>query len=109
MSLYNKKPPLKNNHKFWDPKVVFVHRLDCINYEIIFLSNSGSGGETSSADTANPEGTSTKSASCDATKIDAQKLLEKLNVKPPPFEEEERELVIESWVAVEQHIAQVWP
>ena len=68
---------------------------------------SGSGGDTSSADTANPEGTSTKSSSCNATKIDAEKLLEKFNVVPPPFDPDERELVIESWVAVEQHIAQV--
>ena len=50
---------------------------------------------------------STKSGSCVATKIDADKLLEKFNVKPPPFNVEERELVIESWAAVEQHIAQV--
>ena len=51
---------------------------------------------------------STKSGSCVATKIDADKLLEKFNVKPPPFNVEERELVIESWAAVEQHIAQVY-
>jgi hypothetical protein len=42
-----------------------------------------------------------------ATKIDADKLLEMLKVKPPPFHPEERLLVIESWEAVEQHIAQV--
>ena len=72
------------------------------------LSNfSSSGGDTSSADTANHEGTSTKSNTCVATKIDADKLLEKLKVKPPPFHPEERLLVIESWEAVEQHIAQV--
>ena len=72
------------------------------------LSNfSSSGGDTSSADTANHEGTSTKSNTCVATKIDADKLLEMLKVKPPPFHPEERLLVIESWEAVEQHIAQV--
>jgi hypothetical protein len=39
------------------------------------LRFSGSGGDTSSAETVNPEATSTKSNSCAATKIDADKLV----------------------------------